>query len=146
MSHASFGASFPRLKPTTAVLLGAAVGMSLSYVVLFVCGLLFLWVLVAQGVPGAESYARAHDSTAYLIFAHALGFACMVPGGLWAARFSERAHTRNAALAGLLVALFALLGNLVPYHLPVPFWSRIASAVIPIPAFMLGAALRRNAV
>lgn len=135
---------FMPLKPTVAVLLGSAVGIALSYVVLFVSGLVFVWALVWNGVPENESYARAYESTVYLAFAHVLGFACMLPGGLWAARFSERAHTRNAAIAGLLVALFALTANLVPYYLPVPFWSKVASAVLPIPAFILGAALHRN--
>ncbi|HEV6968675.1 hypothetical protein [Roseateles sp.] len=135
---------FIPLKPTAAALLGAAVGIASSYVVLFISGLVFVWALVWSGVPENESYARAYESTAYLAFAHALGFVCMLPGGLWAARFSERAHTRNAAIAGLLVALFALTANLVPYYLPVPLWSKVASTILPIPAFMLGAAFHRN--
>lgn len=129
----------------TAVLVGAAIGNGLSYAVLFVFGLLYLWVLVAQGVPGNDAYARAYESMPYLVFAHLVGFLCLVPGGVWAAKLSSNSHIRNAALAGLLVAVFALLGNLVPYYLPVPVWSRVASVLLPLPAFLLGAVLQRRA-
>lgn len=120
--------------------------MALSYVVLFILGLLFLWVLVAQGVPGNESYARAHESTTYLVFAHSVGVLCFVVGGLWAAKLSGSRHIRNAAVAGGLVAAFALIGNLVPYYVPVPLWSRAVSVLFPVPAFVIGALLGRRAV
>ena len=134
------------VKPSTAVFIGAAVGMALSYVVLFVFGLIFLWALVAQGVPGNESYARAYESTPYLVFAHLVGFLCLLPGGLWTARLSANTSVRHALYAGLLVTLFALIGNLVPYYLPIPFWSKIASVLLPIPAFLIGARLHTHAV
>jgi hypothetical protein len=133
------------VRPAAAVLIGAAIGNSLSYAVLFVLGLFFLWVLVAQGIPGNDAFARAYESTRYLVFAHLVGFLCLVPGGLWAARLSETSHIRNATLAGLLVAGFALLGNLVPYYLPIPLWSRVASVLLPVPAFVVGAVLQRRA-
>jgi hypothetical protein len=138
----------PLLRPVgsvSAVVIGAAIGNGLSYAVLFTMGLVFLWALVARGVPGHEAYGRAYESTWYLVFAHSGGFLCLVPGGLWAARLSARSHVRNAALAGVLVTLFALLGNVVPYYLPVPLWSRIASVLLPVPAFVLGAYLQRRA-
>jgi hypothetical protein len=45
----------------------------------------------------------------------------------------------NALLAGLLLSLFAFAQLLIPYEVPNPTWSRIASVVIPVPAFLLGA-------
>ncbi|MCR6480699.1 hypothetical protein NU688_31410 [Variovorax sp. ZS18.2.2] len=140
----SSGQKIRAIRPVTAVLIGAAVGNALSYVVLFIFGLVFLWVLVAHGVPGNESYARAYESTSYLLFAHVVGFLCLLPGGLWAAKLSESSHIRNAVVAGALVAAFVLLGNLVPYSLPIPLWSRVASVVLPVPAFILGAMLQRR--
>jgi hypothetical protein len=134
------------VKPSTAVFIGAAIGMGLSYVVLFVFGLIFLWTLVAQGVPGNESYARAYESTPYLVFAHLVGFLCLLPGGMWTARLSANKSLRLAFYAGLLVALFALIGNLVPYYLPIPFWSKVASVLLPVPAFLFGARLHAHAV
>jgi ABC-type methionine transport system permease subunit len=133
------------VKPSTAVFIGAAIGMALSYVVLFIFGLIFLWTLVAQGVPGNESYARAYESTPYLVFAHLVGFLCLLPGGLWIARLSAHTSIRHALYAGLLVALFSLIGNLVPYYLPIPFWSKVASVLLPVPAFILGARLHTRA-
>lgn len=134
------------VKPSTAVFIGAAIGMALSYVVLFIFGLIFLWTLVAQGVPVNESYARAHESTPYLVFAHVVGAMCLLPGGLWTARLSANTSVRHPLYAGLLVALFALIGNLVPYYLPIPFWSKVASVLLPIPAFLIGAWLQAHAV
>lgn len=124
---------------TTAVLVGAAVGTGISYAVLFLSGLVFLWVLATQGVPTQELYSRAYQSTPYLAFAHALGFLCLVPGGYWSARLSKSKPLLTAVLAGCLVAAFTLLTNLIPYELPIPLWSRIASVVSAVPAFWLGA-------
>jgi len=134
-------------KPHTAiaVVIGAAIGNGLSYAVLFVSGTVFLWVLVLSGVPANDVYSRAYESTPYLLFAHTLGFAFLVPGGIWAAKLSYHSHLRNALLAGLLVALFTLLSNFVPYYLPIPWWSRTLSVVAPIFAFLLGALLQRRA-
>ena len=56
----SSGQKIWAIRPVTAVLIGAAVGNALSYVVLLIFGLVFLWVLVAHGVPGNESYARTY--------------------------------------------------------------------------------------
>ena len=144
-NDATSGQLHRAMRPTTSVLIAAAVGYGLSYVVLFVFGLIFLWVLVGLGVPGNETLVRAYQSASYLLFAHAVGFLCLMPGGLWAARLSATSHFRNAALAGAVVAVVTLLGNLVPYSLPIPPWSRAASVLLPIPAFLLGAVLQRRA-
>jgi len=135
----------PNAGSSAAVLLGAAIGNGIAYAVLFVCGLVFLWVLTAQGVPTQELYTRAYKSNSYLIFAHAVGLVCLLPGGYWTARLSRERPFLNALLAGILVSALALIQNLVPYNLPIPFWSRIASAVIPIPTFLLGALWWRRA-
>jgi hypothetical protein len=135
----------PNVRTSAAVLLGAAIGNGIAYAVLYVCGMVFLWVLTAQGVPTQELYSRAYQSNPYLIFAHVVGLVCLVPGGYWTARLSGKAPFLNASLAGFLVSAFALTQNLVPYNLPIPFWSRIASAAIPIPAFLLGALCWRRA-
>lgn len=123
----------------TAVVVGAAVGSGVSYAVLFVSCQVFLWILAAQGVPTQALYAQVCESTPYLVFAQSLGFLCLVPGGYWSARFCSTSPVRTALLSGCLVAAFALLSNLMPYELPTPLWSRIASAVLPVPAFCLGA-------
>jgi hypothetical protein len=134
-------------KPTAAiaVVVGAAVGYGLSYAVLFTSGLVFLWGLVFSGIHPNEAYAKAYESTAYLVFAHMIGFACLVPGGLWAAKLSQSSATRNAFAAGVVVIFFAALANLVPYYLPIPYWSRVVSLLAPVPAFLLGAYMHRNA-
>jgi hypothetical protein len=145
--HKITGGQSPQRGPSagTAVVIGAAVGNGLSYAVLFTCGLVFLWVLVFSGIPANDAYAKAHESTAYLLFAHSLGFACLVPGGVWTAKLSLDSHVRNALWAGVLVSLFAFLANFVPYYVPIPWWSRIASVALPVPAFLLGALLHRHA-
>ncbi len=129
----------------TAVVIGAAIGNGLSYAVLFALGLVFLWVLAWQGVPVAELYARAYASTPYLLFAHVVGFACLLPGGVWASKLSASSHHRNALLAGLLVAFLGVLANLLPYELPIPLWSRVATVFLPVLAFPLGARLHKRA-
>ncbi len=134
-----------RSPAVAAVLISAAIGFSLSYAVLFIMGLVFVWVLVLQGTPGNETYAVAWQSTTYLLFAHVVGGLCLLPGGLWAAKLSAKSDLRNAALAGLCVAAMALIGNFVPYDMPTPLWSSIASSVVPVPAFVLGALLARRA-
>lgn len=130
---------FRPVGPNVAIVIGAAIGNGLSYAVLFVSGLFFLWALVAGGIPGNEAYARAYDSMAYLLFAHTVGFLCLLPGGAWTAKLSKRSCIRNAAIAGGMVAVVALLSNLVPYYVPIPFWSRVASVLLPIPAYVMGA-------
>jgi hypothetical protein len=129
----------PKVGSSVAVVFGAAIGNGIAYTVLSGCGLVFLWVLVAQGVPTRELYSRAYQSNSYLIFAHVVGLGCLLPGGYWTARLSREGPIRNAGLAGILISVFSLTQNLVPYNLPIPFWSRVASAAIPIPAFLLGA-------
>jgi len=128
----------------TAVLVGAAVGNGVSYAALFLMSLVFLWVLRAQGVAPQELYVRAYQSTGYLLFAHAVAFLCCAPGGYWSARLGPARPYLNAALAGSIVSALALSANLMPYDLPIPLWSRIASVVIPLPAFLLGARWQRR--
>lgn len=130
---------FRPVEPKVAIVIGAAVGNGLSYAALLVSGQIFLWALVAGGIPGNEAYVRACESMAYLLFAHAVGFLSLLPGGAWTAKLSRRSHIRNAAIAGGLVAVVALLGCLVPYYFPIPFWSRVASVLLPVPAFVMGA-------
>jgi hypothetical protein len=102
------------------------------------CSLIFLWVLTAQGVPVQELYLRASQNSAYLVFAHIVGLVCLMPGGYWVAHLSNERSILTASLAGSLVSAFALLENLTPYIAPIPFWSRIVSVAIPVPAFILG--------
>jgi hypothetical protein len=130
---------------SVAVLIGAAIGNGIAYGVLAVCSLIFLWVLTAQGVPIQDLYSRAYQSDTYLIFAHLVGLACLMPGGYWAARLSRGRTTLNVSLAGSLVSIFALLENVTPYIAPIPLWSRVASVAIPVPAFILGALYWRRA-
>jgi hypothetical protein len=135
-----------RSNDITAIFVGAAVGNGSAYAVLFLLGGAFLWTLTLRGVPTAQLYVRAYQSTAYLVFAHFAGAAGCLPGGYWAARLSESRPVRNAILAGCLVSLLALCVDLVPYELPGPLWSHAASVVLPIPAFLLGALWRQRRV
>jgi hypothetical protein len=126
------------------VLIGASIGNGISYAVLSVSGLAFVWVLAAGGVPAQEIYSRAYQSTGYLIFAHLLGLICLVPGGYWTARFSTERQLGNAVFAGILLSLFSLLQTFVPYNTPIPLWSQLASVLIPVPAYLLGAYIWRR--
>jgi hypothetical protein len=124
---------------TTAILIGVVIGTGTAYIVLTLVGLAFFWILVAQGVPAHELYVRAYQSTTYLVFAHFLGFLCSLPGGYWSARLDRTRNYGNALFAGSLVSGLALLQFCIPYELPIPYWSRVASIVLPLPAFFLGA-------
>lgn len=126
------------------VLLGAAIGNGIAYAVLSISGLVFVWILAAEGVAAQELYARAYQTTWYLIFAHLLGLLCLVPAGYWTARFSKERAVGNAARAGSLIALLSLLQILVPFNLPIPIWSQMASVLVPTPAYLLGAYIWRH--
>ncbi|MTW09379.1 hypothetical protein GM658_02095 [Pseudoduganella eburnea] len=123
----------------TAVLVGAAVGIGISYTVLTVVGIIFLWVLTLQGVSLQDLYARAYQSTAYIAFAHVFGVLCHIYGGYWSARLASRKPLATALFAGAVVAVFTAITNLMPYELPIPLWSRIAGVLAPMPSFALGA-------
>jgi hypothetical protein len=123
---------------TMPVLLGFCIGNGASYAALYISGLVFLWVLVAQGVPPEEVYARAYQSTPYLVYAHILGFLAMAPGGYWTARLSSGSPVRRTLFAGALMSSFVVAQLAIPYDLPIPWWSQVASVVTPIPAFIAG--------
>lgn len=134
----------PKNSATVAVVIGAAIGNGLAYAVLFVSGLVFVWYLVACGVPAELAYMRAHESVGYLIFAHTLAVASLVPGGYWTARLSSTSRIRNAVLAGLIVCTLTLLAYLMPYDIPAPWWSRVAAILSPLPAYLIGAVLHNR--
>ena len=121
-----------------AILVSAVIGNGTAYTILLLLGLAYAWVLLLTGVPIQELYAREAQSVGFLAFAHVVGFACLVPGGVWSARISPATPSFTAVMAGLLVSIFAISQFLVPYETPVPMWSRVASVVLPIPAFLLG--------
>lgn len=129
----------------TAILVGAAVGNGIVYATLFVTVWVYLWGLSAAGVPDADLYTRAYESTWYLLFAHLVGLLSLLPGGYWSARLSTERHLFHAMLAGLIISGFSLLQCTFPYELPIPLWSMIVSVVVPIPAFLLGAMWERRA-
>jgi hypothetical protein len=123
----------------TAVFVGAAVGNGTAYAVLFLFGLGFMWILKVQGVPEQELYARAYQSTAYVFLAHIVGMLCCLPGGYWSARLGRQRPYFNSFLAACVVAAFTFATYLMPYALPIPFWSRVVSVVTPFLGFLLGA-------
>lgn len=120
------------------VLLGFCIGNGASYAALYISGLVFLWVLVAQGVAPDQVYARAYESTPYLIYAHILGFVTTATGGYWTARLSSTNPLRRTLFAGILMSVFVVAQLAIPYDLPIPWWSQLASVLIPIPAFIAG--------
>jgi len=125
-------------------LIAFVIGVGASYSALYLSGLIFLWVLVAQGVPPEQTYARAYESTPYLIYAHTLGFVTTSVGGYWAARLSPNQALRVTVKAGLLASAFAFAQLSLPYDLPIPWWSQLASIAIPLPAFIAGMTWQRH--
>jgi hypothetical protein len=123
----------------TAVVISAAIGIGVAYISVVIVSVVCLWRFVLQGASPENAYALTYQSMGYLLGAHASGFASSAIGGYWSAALSSERRLRAALLAGCFVSAFALLQVLWPYDLPVPFWSVLASVVIPIPAFPLGA-------
>jgi hypothetical protein len=123
----------------TAVAVGSALGVGVAYAAQFFFLLVFLWVLVAQGVPRTDTYARAYESNEIFVLLLVANFLGGLVGGYWSARLSTGRRRRSAVLAGVTVALFtALQYYLLPYYLPGPAWSRIASILLPVPTFSVG--------
>jgi hypothetical protein len=125
----------------TAVLIGAAIGNGIAYAVLWVVSIGFLWLLTLQGVPTEELYVRAYASTPYLVFAQAVAFVCLLPGGYWSARLSPSNGTAAALWAAFVMTALVALEYIAPYQLPIPAWSRVLSLLSPFPAFWLGAVI-----
>ncbi len=130
--------------PLAAVVVGAAVGYGLVYVALVLINFGYFWTLTLQGVPQEELYYRALGSTAFLLFGHLAMCPCMVAGGYWSSRLSPGGAVGAALSSAALVAALALLDMFGPFDLPIPFWSRVLSLVLPFPAFWLGAMLWRR--
>jgi hypothetical protein len=123
----------------TAILIGAAIGNGIAYALLSVFGVIFLWILVAQGVPTQDLVARVYQSTGFILFGHAVAFFCCSAGGYWSARLSRDRHLSAALAAGVLLSLLTVVVLLIPYSSPLPAWSNVASVIVPVPAFLLGA-------
>lgn len=124
------------------VLLGAAIGNGFYYAAISVLGMGYFWLLVLQGVPTGQLFVHVYASSAYLVFAHSVGFICMVTGGYWSARLDEEKGSSAALWAAAVLSALAILDHLAPYDLPIPAWSRVVSVLAPFPAFWLGARLR----
>lgn len=125
----------------TAALIGAAIGNGISYAVLYVITIIFLWVLTWQGVSVQDLQVKLYQSMAFLVVAHSVGFLCLIPGGYWSARLRPQKPMATALLAGGIVAMFTAITNILPYEDTTPVWSRIVSVVSIFPAFAFGAAL-----
>ena len=123
----------------SAVFVGAAVANGTCYAVLLISGNIFTWILTGQGVPSHELYARVYQSSAYLVFGHALGVLCCVPGGYWSARLGPEKPYFNSLVSASIVVLLTLAAFFVPYELPIPFWSRVVSVGAPFAGFLVGA-------
>lgn len=121
------------------IVIGFCIGNGASYAILYVSGLAFLWILVAQGVTPQHAYAQAFQSNSYLLYTHALAFFATAFGGYWTARLSQRDPVWHALFAGVGMLLFGVVQFAVPYELPVPSMSRLITIVSPVPAFLFGA-------
>jgi len=129
----------------TAIFIGFAIGNGASFAVLYLSALALFWVLALQGAQPHDLYPRAYQSHAYLAFAHTAGFATTAIGGYWCARLAPRGGVLNAALAGILLSVFVFAQMMIPYDRTViPGWSRALSLLLPVPAFICGALLRRS--
>jgi YD repeat-containing protein len=125
-----------------AALIGAFVNLGAYWAVASIPGWIDMWTLVGAGVPSAQVFWRAYQSTPFLLLEHGIGLACQAFGGYWAAKLCPHSARKSAAIAGAMTAVFALLQDtLTPYDLPIPMWSRALSVLMPIPAFAFGALL-----
>jgi hypothetical protein len=122
----------------TAIIIGAAIGIGIAYLVLSPIDQAYFWILTFQGVPTDALYARAFQNTPYVVVTHVIGFVCCMPGGFWSARLSRRNPVRNAILAGIAITVFTAIQSIVPFPVPVPMWSQWATILIPLPAFFAG--------
>lgn len=124
--------------------LGVCIGSGAGYIAMGLSGVGFLWWLALSGAPMADLYREAYTNVPYLLFAHAVGFACMAAGGYWTARMAPLRAYSTAAIAGVLSALFVVLEYSIPIAWPNPFWSRALSVLLPVPGYVLGAYLCRR--
>ena len=145
LPKAPLAAAEPARGLTTAVLIGAAVANGVWYAVGYCYSQGWIWALFLQGVAIEALEVRYMESVAAISIAHVLGFACMMPGGYWAARLCTGHPYLSAVLAGGLFLVFTAMQFVLPYEMPVPNWSRALSLLLPIPAFLLGAWWRRAA-
>jgi hypothetical protein len=85
------GVNTQRPEPSgmTPILVGAAIGAGASYVLLTLSGLAFFWLLAVQGVPSQELYARAYQTTWYVLAAYMVSAGCYAFGGYWTSRLAS---------------------------------------------------------
>ncbi len=126
------------------VFVGTSVGTGSYYLTANVVGFAFMWWLTATGTPLARLYREVYANVPFVLASHVLASACMALGGYWAARIDATGRRRPALLCAVATIVLVLLQDALPYDLPIPGWSRIASLVLPIPLYLAGAALWRR--
>lgn len=131
----------------SAALIGASVNLGAYWAVASIPGWVYMWTLVGAGVPSSQVYWRTYQSIPFLLLEHGISIGCQLVGGYWAAKLCPRGAMKSALVAGVMVAVFALLQDtLTPYDLPIPLWSRALSVLTPLPVFLFGAMWLRRRV
>ena len=139
---------FEEMQPSSsglkAVIIAAAVGNGILYFAASVLAWAYMWHLSAQGATGMDLYLPLYQSTGYLLVAHVIGVFAMLTGGYWCARLSNDRRLFRAAMAGLIIVVQVILHLTSPHGQPYPFWTCVASLVMPIPVYVAGAMLWRR--
>jgi hypothetical protein len=127
-----------------AIFVGAMAGTGAAYMAMSLAGLAYVQLLLSQGVPIDHISGQLYGSPGFLVLDHALGFVGEAIGGYWVARLSTREPVAQACKAGAVNSLLSLMQFASPYVAMLPVWSRIASFVIPVVAFIAGAYWHAN--
>lgn len=129
-----------------AILLGG--GACLLSLTLFNCLLGFLAVLVfvSNGLQSAAILPTFYDSESLLILVLLGSFLCIGLGGFLTAQIAVKAGLAHALGLGILLTLIGIglqQSALLPAVTELPFWFQTTSAVLVIPATLLGGGLRQ---
>lgn len=129
-----------------AILLGG--GACLLSLIVFNCllGFLAALVFVSNGLQPASILPTFYDSESLLILVLLGSFLCIGLGGFLTAQLAIKAGLAHALGLGILLTLVGIglqQSTLLPAITKLPFWFQTVSAVLIIPATLLGGGLRQ---
>jgi hypothetical protein len=129
-----------------AILLGG--GACLLSLIVFNCllGFLAALVFVSNGLQPASILPTFYDSESLLILVLLGSFLCIGLGGFLTAQLAIKAGLAHALGLGILLTLIGISlqqSTLLPAITKLPFWFQTVSAVLIIPATLLGGGLRQ---
>ena len=127
------------------VLLGAAVSVALVNVLGTVTFNLAVWVLLGEGIPIADAYSKLAVSPFWWFVTLSIPMVAAAGGGYTAAVYSPVQPQLNAVFVGTLVIAWYLVMLASPLQLmKAQTFYLLASFVVPIPAAIVGAIIRRR--